>query len=423
MPLFAVGLNHNSAPLEVRERIVFAGDNLRSSLSELKGLGIPEAVIISTCNRTELYTAVGTPAQQEAVVRWLGETKGMRSEWLRPHLYRYEGAEALRHLLRVGAGLDSMILGEPQILGQTKDAYGAALAAGTVGQMLGRAFQHAFAVAKQVRTQTAIGANPVSVAFAAVSLAKQIFGELDQSTALLVGAGETIELTARHLRNQGIRKMVVANRTLDRAHQVAAPYDGEAITLSDIPEHLHRCDIVIGSTASPLPIIGKGMVERALKLRKHKPIFMVDMAVPRDIEGEVGALDDVYLYTVDDLREVIADNLRSRQVAAAQAQEIIDAQVEEFLVWVRSLEAVDSIRELRSRAERHRDEILARARRRLMAGDAAEDVLAYLANTLTNTLLHAPTKGLRDVAASGDPARMATARRVLDICDEDERTT
>ncbi len=423
MPLFAVGLNHNSAPLDVRERMVFSGDTLQSSLRDLKEqLGVDEAVIVSTCNRTELYTTLNAVPDPQPVIEWLCRTRGVSSDWLMPYLYRHQGSHALSHLLRVSAGLDSMILGEPQILGQTKAAYAEAARAGTLGQVLSRAFQHAFAVAKQIRTQTAIGANPVSVAFAAVSLARQIFGELSQSDALLIGAGETIELTARHLRQAGIRGITVANRTLERAQALALPLGARAITLSEIPQALEYSDIVIASTASPLPIIGKGSVERALKARKRKPVFMVDLAVPRDIEAEVGDLNDVYLYTVDDLREVIADNLRSRQAAAEQAEEIIHTQVNQFLGWVRSLEAVDSIQALRNRAAGQRDEILARAKRRLRAGAPPEEVLEYLANTLTNTLLHAPTAGLREVAASGDERRLSLARQLLDLSDEEETT-
>ncbi|WP_404840843.1 glutamyl-tRNA reductase [Alkalilimnicola ehrlichii] len=403
--------------------MVFSMETLPASLRELKEqLGVSEAVVISTCNRTELYVSLANTPDQDALIRWFCQHKGIRFEKLKPHLFCYQGGEALRHLLRVCAGLDSMILGEPQILGQAKLAYNCAVSGGTLGHLLDRAFQHAFAVAKQVRTQTAIGANPVSVAFAAVSLARQIFGELNRSTALLIGAGETIELTARHLRQQGVGHMLVANRTLERAQSVAAPHDAEAITLSEIPGHLHRSDIIIASTASPLPIIGKGSVERALKQRKHRPIFMVDMAVPRDIEAEVGKLNDAYLYTVDDLREVIEDNLRSRQAAAEQAEEIVAEQVEQFMGWVRSLEAVPPIKQLRSRAERQRDELLARAQRRLEAGDDAVEVLQYLAHTLTNTLLHAPTKGLREIAATGDDNGIKAAKRLLDISDEDELT-
>jgi glutamyl-tRNA reductase len=418
MPLFAVGLNHNSAPLDVRERMVFSAEDLRPRLADLKAkTGIAEAVIISTCNRTELYTTLSP--QCEAVIDWLCESQGVNPDWLLPHLYFYRGPEALQHLLRVGAGLDSMILGEPQILGQAKTAFSLAAEAGTVGHLLGRAFQHAFAVAKQVRTETSIGAHPVSVAYAAVTLAKQIFGELERSSALLIGAGETIELTARYLRDHGIGRMTIANRTIERAKAVAESCGAETITLSEIPEQLNHSDIVISSTAAPLPIIGKGSVERALKARKHKPIFMVDLAVPRDIEVEVSALKDVYLYTVDDLREVIEDNRRSRAAAAEQAEEIIGVQVEQFMGWVRSLDAVLSIRSLRERAEAQRRDVLERARKRLQAGATADEALEFLAATLTNTLLHAPTKGLREIAASGDAARVDDARKLLGLAEDD----
>lgn len=421
MPLLTVGLNHNSAPLNVRERMVFSDDTLEDALRELREtLGLPEAVIVSTCNRTEIYTASEMGVDADALIHWLGRSQGVDAQWLKPFLYAYQGEQAVRHLLRVSAGLDSMILGEPQILGQTKAAYATAEHTGTLDRILARAFQHAFSVAKQIRTQTAIGANPVSVAFAAVTLARQIFTDLGRSRALLVGAGETIELTARHLRQHGIGELTVANRTLERAQTVAAPLGAQAVTLSDIPEALVESDIVIASTASPLPVIGKGSVERALKQRKHRPILMIDLAVPRDIEAEVDQLKDVYLYTVDDLREVIEVNLRSRQDAAAQAEHIVTAQAQQFINWVQSLDAVSSIRALRDRAERQRDEVLMRARRRLAAGESPEDALEYLANTLTNTLLHAPTRGLRELAATGEQSRLDTARQLLDLSDEEE---
>lgn len=420
MPLLTVGLNHNSAPLSVRERMVFAEDALDGALRELRdALGLTEAVIVSTCNRTEIYTSGQMRVDAGALIRWLGRTQGVDDQWLRPFLYAHQGEEAVRHLLRVSAGLDSMILGEPQILGQAKAAYAVAARTGTVDRILARAFQHAFAVAKQIRTQTAIGANPVSVAFAAVTLARQIFSDLGNSQALLIGAGETIELTARHLRQNGIEGLTIANRTLERAQAVAAPHAARAITLDEIPDVLADSDMVIASTASPLPIIGKGGVERALKQRKHRPIFMVDLAVPRDIEAEVGKLDDVYLYTIDDLREVIEDNLRSRQDAATQAEHIVETQARQFVGWVQSLDAVSSIRSLRERGERHRDEILQRAKRRLAAGEDPDSALEYLANTLTNTLLHAPTRGLRELAATGETSRLDTAQQLLDLSDEE----
>jgi glutamyl-tRNA reductase len=300
--------------------------------------------------------------------------------------------------MEVASGLDSMVLGEPQIAGQMKDAYAIANENGTIGQLLGKLYQRAFAVSKQVRTDTDIGSSPVSVAFAAVSLAKQIFGDLKQTTVLLVGAGETIELAARHLHSQGVSKVIIANRSVERAQKLADEFQGEAISLQHISEHLHRSDIVIASTASPLPIIGKGTVERALKQRKHEPIFMVDLAVPRDVEPEVNDLDDVYLYSVDDLQSVIQENMENRLQAAEQARDIIDVQVTHFLDWQKSLGAVDIIAQIRQHTQEMSNEVLNKARRQLTAGQSAEEVLDFLANTLTNKFLHQPSTKLRQAS-------------------------
>jgi len=319
------------------------------------------------------------------------------------------------HLLEVASGLDSMVLGEPQILGQVKAAFQSACAAGTAGKLLGRLFQHTFAVAKQVRSDTAIGGSPVSIAFAAVSLARQIFSDLKDQTALLIGAGETIELAARHLRQQGIGRIIVANRTVERAHGLAAQFDGYAIALTELGTHLPEADIIISSTASPVPVLGKGTVERALKARKHRPIFMVDIAVPRDIEPEVGDLDDVYLYTVDDLQGVVEDGLRSRQAAAEAAREIIDFHASEFLAWLRSLNALDLIQDYRRGAECIRDQVLALARRRLEAGKPAEEVMSFLAHTLTNKLLHAPSARLRQAGREGQAEILEAANTLFDL--------
>ncbi|MEX0872081.1 MAG: glutamyl-tRNA reductase [Aquisalimonadaceae bacterium] len=416
MPLCAVGLNHVSAPLEVRERVVFPLETLQQALLALTEVSsIHEAAVISTCNRTEIYTLVETAADADQIVRWLASCHEVEEDWLRSYLYVHHGRDVVTHLLRVTPGLDSLVVGEPQIGGQTKAAYLEALTAGTVGQVLDRLFQHAFTVSKRIRTETGIGANPVSVAFAAVTLARQIFGSLEQSTALLVGAGETIELTARHLYQQGVRRFMVANRTLERARELAEQYGGEAVELGALPDALVHADIVVASTASPLPLLGKGSVERALKKRRHRPIFMVDIAVPRDIEPEVGQLDDVYLYTVDDLREVIEENMRSRRHAADEAQEIIDLQADRFMNWLRSLESVPAIRRFRDRATDHRDLVLERALRRLDRGEPPEDVLKYLAHTLTNRLLHGPTTRLRQAGEEGERELMEAARRLLDI--------
>src|SRR5690625_2251757 len=305
MPIFALGVNHVSAPVEVRERLAFGPEELGDRLRELIAQpNIEEAAIISTCNRTEIYAVIDDHAARQTLLQWLCQAKNVGESWLTEYLYEYAGADAVRHLLRVAAGLDSVVLGEPQILRQPKTAYQDARQPGTIGRILGRMFQNAFSVAKQVRTETAIGANPVSVAFAAVSLARQIFGDMSANTAMLIGAGDTIELCARHLKDQGVRNMIIANRTVERAQTLADTIDGEAIALEDMAARLPECDIVISSTASPVPVLGKGSVERALKQRRHRLMFMVDLAVPRDIEPEVTKLKDIYLYTVDDLHDV-----------------------------------------------------------------------------------------------------------------------
>ena len=420
MPLFTHGLSHKTAPLEVRERLVFDEDRARDALGDLVARpGVREAALISTCNRTEVYTVLEPGAPPQTVLRWLAAEQAVDPGWLADYLYVHHDGEMVRHLLRVAPGLDSLVLGEPQISGQIKLAYNQALAAGTLGRVLDRLFQHAFSVSKQVRTETGIGSHPVSVAFAAVTLARQIFGDLNGYTGLLIGAGETIELTARHFHEQGMRRFIVANRSAARAEELAGQYNGEAIDLGSLPGRIEEADVVVASTGSQLPILGKGVIERAVRRRKHRPMFMVDIAVPRDIEPEAGDLDDVYLYTVDDLQEVIDDNLRSRQDAATQAEEIIDVQVERFEAWLRGLDAVPLVRAFRERSASQRDAVLARARRRLARGDDPEAVLEYLAHTLTNRLIHTPTRALRDAGSAGNGELLAAARRLLDV-DPDE---
>ncbi|MEJ2645373.1 MAG: glutamyl-tRNA reductase [Gammaproteobacteria bacterium] len=413
MPLIAVGLSHRTAPLELRERVVFDPQRLPEALRELAALpGVEEGAILSTCNRTEVYCAVnGT--ESAAVSEWLAQHHRLSSADLDAFLYIHQDDAAVRHIFRVASGLDSMILGEPQILGQMKDAYQDATAAGTLHQRLSKLFQYTFSVAKQIRTDTAIGVSAVSVAFAAVSLARQIFGDLEDQTALLVGAGETIELTARHLHEQKLGRMIVANRTVQRAHALATQFDGYAIALADMPAHLHEADIIISSTASQLPILGKGAVERALKVRKHRPMFMVDIAVPRDIEPEVDGLDDVYLYTVDDLKEVVQENLKSRQEAARQAEEIVEAQTAHFMGWMRSLVAVSTIRHFREGAEGMRDEVLEKARQQIAQGKDPGEVLEYLAHILTNKLIHHPSVQLRQAGYEGRTDLLEAARELL----------
>nr|WP_305906353.1 glutamyl-tRNA reductase [Methylomarinum sp. Ch1-1]MDP4519032.1 glutamyl-tRNA reductase [Methylomarinum sp. Ch1-1] len=341
--------------------------------------------------------------------------KKLKPADFRPFLYSHKNSQSIRHMFRVACGLDSMVLGEPQILGQMKTAYQAANEAGTLGKNLGKLFQHTFSAAKKVRTDTAIGSSPVSVAFAAVQLAQQIFDKLSEQTALLIGAGETIELTARHLHQHGIGRIVIANRTFDKAHALASQFDGYAIALSELPSHLAEADIVVSSTASQLPILGKGMVESAIKKRRHKPMFMVDLAVPRDIESEVEQLNDVYLYSVDDLQNTINENMDSRRRAAEQAEEIIDTEVEHFLAWMRAQGAQTTIRDYRSQAELARDEVLQKALNQLRNGADAEQVLNRLAHTLTNKLIHTPSTQLREAGANERPDLIAAARELFKL--------
>ena len=424
MTLLALGINHKTAPVEIREKVAFAPEKMEQALHECVNKGeVSEAAILSTCNRTELYFSLPEDETEQpdinTLLDWFCQYHQLDRKEVEPFIYLHNNNAAVQHILRVASGLDSLVLGEPQILGQIKDAYNTANQAGTIGRQLNRLFQHTFSVAKQVRTDTAIGASPVSVAFAAVSLAKRIFADLSKHTALLIGAGETTELVARHLSEQGVNKMIVANRTVERAQTLASQFDAEAIALSDMPERLVDADIIIASTASQLPILGKGAVERALKHRKHRPMFMVDIAVPRDIEPEVGKLDDIYLYTVDDLREVIEEGRQSREEAAQQAEEIVENQVEHFMGWLRSLKGVDTIRAFRSQAEEKRDEQLALAKKQLAAGKDPEQVIMDLARTLTNKLIHEPSAQLNQAAYSGRKEMLELARELFNLENKD----
>jgi len=423
MTLLAFGINHNTASLDIRERVAFAPERVSHALAQLcEQPLIEEAIILSTCNRTEIYVRVGgndsSPAVQ-ALQHWLECYHQLPARALERSQYHHAGEAAIEHMMRVACGLDSLVLGEPQILGQVKSAYSVGCDAGSVGRFLHGAFQQVFSIAKRVRTETAIGENPVSVAYAAVSLARQIFSDLKQDTALLVGAGETIELVARHLSEQGIGRIVVANRTLGRADELAEKFSAEAILLADIPEHLHRADIVITSTASQLPLLGKGAVESALKKRKHKPMFMVDIAVPRDIEPEVGELDDVYLYSVDDLSDVINENRRSRQDAAAKADSIVQQGVALYLRELRALDSVATIRAYRQKSEEIRDQELSKALLSLQNGADPESVLGQLARGLTNKLLHTPTARLKQAGEAGNSQIIDLTHELFDLQGQD----
>lgn len=422
MSLYILGLNHTTAPVDIRERVVFEATDLATALAGLAAIpGIREAAIVSTCNRTEIYCAVDSPdVGDHHIVEWFHGWHGASRADIEPCLYRRVDDDVIRHLMRVACGLDSMILGEPQITGQLKSAWRAAVDHDLLGPELGRLFQHAFAVSKEVRTDTAIGASPVSVAFAAVGLARQIFGDLGQRTALIIGAGETMELAARHLCGAGLRHLIVANRDAHRAARLAGVHGGEGIALASMPERLHEADIVVSSTASSLPILGKGAVEQALRRRRKQPMFMVDIAVPRDIEPEIGQLDDVFLYTVDDLHNVIEDGMSARREAAAEAESIIEREVRRFIAWQRSLDAVDTIRAFRERADAVRARTLAQAQRRLRRGDDPARVLDFLSRRLTRRLIHAPTIALRRAGREERHGFLADARDLFDL-DDSER--
>jgi glutamyl-tRNA reductase len=415
MPLFVIGLNHRTAPVAVREKIAFDPDHLPQALAGFTGVeGVSEAVILSTCNRTEIY-CWHRRADPSGMRRWLLDAKGVASQDLGAYTFDLTQADAVRHVFRVACGLDSMVLGEPQILGQLKSAYQTASQAGALGKLLNRLFQSAFFVAKQVRTDTAIGSSPVSVAFAGVRLAEQIFGDLRQQTALLIGAGDTINLTAQHLRERGLSDLIIANRSLERAQSIASRLGGYAIPLGNLAQHLAKADIVIAATASPRPLLTRTMVEQALKTRKHRPMFLLDIAVPRDIEADVGKLADAYLYTVDDLEAVIQENLHSRQLAAQQAEDIIATEVAHFMEWLQSLDAVSTIQALRDKTEAIRAKALQRAKRRLARGDPPAEVMALLANTLTNTLTHAPYVKLREASSAGREDLLKAAWELFDL--------
>jgi len=415
MGLLALGINHKTASLELREKVAFAPERLEAALREACAqAGVQELAILSTCNRTEFYGQVPENGV-DALLAWLSRHHHLPLSDISASLYQYEGEAAVRHMMRVAAGLDSMVLGEPQILGQVKTAYSQAAAAGTLGPELERLFQSTFATAKQVRTDTAIGANPVSVGYSAVLLARQIFSELRDSEALLIGAGEMIELVGKHLFEQGVTKITVANRTLSRGLELAQQFGGRAITLEEIPEALVHADIVISSTASPLPIVGKGMAERALKKRRHKPIFMVDIAVPRDIEPEVAELQDVYLYTVDDLQSVIDENIRSRQDAAREAENIVGLRAQQFMLQKREQGAVSIMTAWRQQSDAVREQELAKAMSALQKGDDPAAVLERLSRQLMNKMLHAPTIAMKKSAAAGEVDKLVWAADLLGV--------
>jgi len=414
MPLLVIGINHRTAPVEIREKVVFAGDELPAALQELSGVsGVREALIVSTCNRTELYCL--SDGEPQPLVEWLSGWHDLTAHNLdiSGSLYRLHGTPAIQHVFAVACGLDSLVLGEPQILGQLKTAYRAAHDQRVTGPYLNRLMQTAFSVAKRVRTQTRIGANAVSVASAAVGLARKVFENFADHTALLVGAGETIALAARHLHAHGLRRMIVANRSLDRAQELAQEFNGSAISIEALATHLPEADIVISSTASPAPVITYDAVRAALRARRRKPIFMVDIAVPRDIEPEVSKLEDIYLFTIDDLQSVVKENLAARRDAADDANDMLATEIAQFEQQLKTLDAVPTIRQLRDDAESVRAHTVEQARRMLAAGRDPREVIDFLAATLTNRLLHGPSQRLREAAERGESEVLEAARALL----------
>lgn len=395
MQVFALGLNHVTAPLAVREQVAFDVVGLPRALQDLlRRDGLREAAILSTCNRTELYCAAERPESVAPAMDWLAEYHALPVTDVHPYLYTHPQKDAVRHMFRVASGLDSMVLGEPQILGQMKQAARTAEDAGTLGSMLGKLFQRTFAVAKEVRSTTAIGANTVSMAAASVHLSARIFDSISNQAVLFIGAGEMIELCAAHFAAEQPRRVTIANRSPERAQALAARIRADVIRLDEIATRLADYDIVVSCTASPLPIVGKGMMERALKSRRHRPMVLVDLAVPRDIEAEVARLDDAFLYTLDDLGQIVEAGLESRQAAVVEAEAIIDQQVGSFLHWVETREIVPTIRALRDSAEHARQHELDHALKALARGEAPEKVLEALSRGLTNKLLHPPTQAL-----------------------------
>ena len=415
MSLYAIGLNHQTAPLAVREQVAFGVDALTEALRDLFGRRIArEAAILSTCNRTEIYCHAQEPA---AVASWLADYHRVELDRVSPHLYFHPGARAVSHAFRVASGLDSMVLGEPQILGQLKHAVRTAEAAGTVGLVLNKLFQKSYSVAKEVRTQTDIGGASISMAAASVKLARRIFPTLEETHLLLIGAGEMIELAATHFAAASPRSITVANRTLSRGAELAGRFGANAITLAELPEQLARFDIIVTSTASSLPILGKGLLERAVKARKHRPMFVVDLAVPRDVEPEARELDDVFLYSVDDLSALVRDNRKLREGAIQEAEAIILEQSSSFVRWLETRTVVPTLRAMREQGESIRSAELERARRLLANGTDSAEALEQLSRALTNKFLHAPSQALNQAGAAERAEMLALYQRIFDFPD------
>jgi len=418
LDLLIVGVNHNTAPINLREKVAFTPEQLGNALLDLKSdQGLDELAILSTCNRTEIY-AIKKDSTAEGIVNWLARYHDLLPQDLGKSIYTHWGQLAIKHIIRVASGLDSMVLGEPQILGQLKDGFASARANKVMGKQLNRLSQDTYRIAKQVRTQTAIGKNTVSIASTSVVLASQLFSDLRACNALLLGAGQTIKLVARHLKSAGVAQIIIANRTINNAIRLAEELDAKAVSLSEIPEQLVNADIVIASTASQLPILGKGTVERAIKARRHKPIFMVDLAVPRDIEPEVNDLRDVYLYSIDDLQQIISENVSSREEAASDAEELIHHAVHELQNTDKSLGVVDTLVKFRRKHDEIKDSELAKAMKRLDKGDDPEQVLKLFANQLTNKLIHTSSVQMKQAKIEGRGEMLEAIEELFQLNDD-----
>ena len=419
MPLLTLGLSHHSAPVDARERLAFTDEELPAALMRLRALpGVDEAAILSTCNRTEIF-AVAAPEDNARLMEWWRRERQANAAEMERYAYTLRDQGSVLHSLRVAAGLDSMVLGEPQILGQMKQAFAQAQSVQSVGPVLSRLFQHAFSVAKLVRSTTQIGAHPVTVAYAAVQLAQHIFADLGKQTALLIGAGDTVQLLARHLRSRGVGRIIVANRSIERAQTLAQSVQGYAISLADIGLHLPEADVVISSTASRDHILRRDAVARAITKRRRKPVLMIDLAMPRDLDPAIAQLEDVYLYSLDDLRSVIAENMKVREASAQQAEALVEDYARTFERWMESRDAGATIRRLRARARAQRDEVLIKARRKLANGETPEAVMAFVADTLANKLLHAPSERLHKADVVEQSMLIDAAHKLFDLPDDD----
>ncbi len=394
-----LSVNHQLAPVEVREKVAFAPGKLTLALEQFKNTkGVEACAILSTCNRAEIYAIINTDNAQEILSNYLANTHEINRSELDPYLSYFEGNNAVTHICHVATGLDSLVLGEPQILGQLKDAYHAAKEANTLNKLLEKLFQHAFSTAKKVRTDTEIGSSPVSVAYCAVKLSEKIFANLAEQTVMLIGAGEMIELCAQHLSQKGVKNMIVANRTVENAEKIASLYNAKSISLKQFSNIIHEADIIISSTAASVPIIGKGLIETALKVRKHKPMFMLDIAIPRDIEPEVAQLDDVFLYTVDDLQQVVSDNIDNRQREKTLAEEIVVGQNKKFDDWLETLPNEKIVQSYRQNAYQIKETAVEAALKKLKNGGNSEAIISQLADQLTNKLLHAPFSNIKQAS-------------------------